>query len=79
MFVVLTDEWTRKTYKTDITPAILSHDARCIKDAYNRAAFYSKNNSCDCATCHDATCDMPCQSVTLGTLMRNFVAGVTLV
>jgi len=55
-----------------------------VKVARNRPVLYSENESRNCATCHDATCD----AVTLTTLMhdplsrvkvasRDFVAGVT--
>ena len=34
-----------------------------VKVAQNRAALYSENESRDCATRHDATCDTPCHTL----------------
>ena len=42
---------------TDVTPAILTRDSDARQSAQNRAALYSENESRDCATRHDATCD----------------------
>ena len=46
----------------------------------NRTVLYSKNESRDCATRHDATCDTPCHTCDFHarpSKSRDFVVGVT--
>ena len=43
----------------------LTRDLRRVKVAQNRTALYSENESRDCATRHDATCDTACHTCEL--------------